>query len=112
MRNKVHGMVHCTGGAQTKVMHFVENKLVVKDNLFPIPPLFKLIQEESGTEWKEMYKVFNMGHRMEIYVSPEDADDIIAISKSFGIDAQVIGHVEDAEKNHLVIKSEYGTFEY
>lgn len=112
MHNKVHGMVHCTGGAQTKVMHFVKNKHVVKDNLFPIPPLFKLIQEESGTDWKEMYKVFNMGHRMEIYVSPEDAADIIEISKSFNIDAQIIGRVEDAEENHLTIKSEYGTFEY
>ena len=112
MHAKVHGMVHCTGGAQTKVMHFVKNKHVVKDNLFPIPPLFKLIQEESGTDWKEMYKVFNMGHRMEIYVSPEDAADIIEISKSFNIDAQIIGRVEDAEENHLTIKSEYGTFEY
>ena len=112
MHDKVHGMVHCTGGAQTKVMHFVKNKHVVKDNLFPIPPLFKLIQEESGTDWKEMYKVFNMGHRMEIYVSPEDAADIIEISKSFDIDAQIIGRVEDAEENHLTIKSEYGTFEY
>ena len=112
MHDKVHGMVHCTGGAQTKVMHFVKNKHVVKDNLFPIPPLFKLIQEESGTDWKEMYKVFNMGHRMEIYVSPEDAADIIEISKSFNIDAQIIGRVEDAEENHLTIKSEYGTFEY
>ena len=112
MHDKVHGMVHCTGGAQTKVMHFVKNKHVVKDNLFPIPPLFKLIQEESGTDWKEMYKVFNMGHRMEIYVSPEDSADIIEISKSFNIDAQIIGRVEDAEENHLTIKSEYGTFEY
>ncbi|MDO4511124.1 MAG: AIR synthase-related protein [Bacteroidales bacterium] len=112
MRSKVHGMVHCTGGAQTKVMHFVKNKHVVKDNLFPIPPLFKLIKEESGTDWKEMYKVFNMGHRMEIYVAPEDAEAIIEISKSFNIDAQIIGHVDDADENHLTIKSEYGTFEY
>ena len=109
----IHGMVHCTGGAQTKVLHFVnDNCRVVKDNMFPVPPLFKTIQKESGTDWKEMYKVFNMGHRMEIYVSPEDAADIIEISKSFNIDAQIIGRVEDAEENHLTIKSEYGTFEY
>lgn len=112
MFHKVHGMVHCTGGAQTKVMHFVSNKHVIKDNLFPIPPLFRLIQEQSGTDWKEMYKVFNMGHRMEIYVAPEDAAEVIEISKSFNIDARVIGRVEDAETNHLTIKSEYGTFEY
>lgn len=112
MRPRVHGMVHCTGGAQTKVMHFVENKHVVKDNLFAIPPLFKLIHDQSGTDWQEMYRVFNMGHRMEIYVSPEDAQTVIDISKSFNIDAQVIGHVEDAEHNALTIKSEAGTFEY
>ncbi len=112
MRSKVHGMVHCTGGAQTKVMHFVESKHVIKDHLFPIPPLFKLIKEESGTDWKEMYKVFNMGHRMEIYVDQADAQDIIAIAKSFGIDAQVIGHVEASDCNKLTIKSAEGTFEY
>ena len=112
MRPKIHGMVHCTGGAQTKVMHFVENKHVIKDNLFPIPPLFKLIKEESGTEWKEMYKVFNMGHRMEIYVSPENAQSVIDIAKTFNIDAQIIGHVEDADTNKLTIVSEAGTFEY
>lgn len=112
MRSKVHGMVHCTGGAQTKVMHFVENKHVIKDHLFPIPPLFKLIKDESGTDWKEMYKVFNMGHRMEIYVDQADAQDIIAIAKSFGIDAQVIGHVEASDCNRLTIKSAEGTFEY
>lgn len=112
MRNKVHGMVHCTGGAQTKVMHFVENKHVIKDNLFPIPPLFKLIKQESGTDWKEMYKVFNMGHRMEIYVDQAEAKEVIDIAKSFNIDAQVIGHVEAGECNRLTIKSAEGTFEY
>lgn len=112
MRNKVHGMVHCSGGAQTKVMHFVENKHVIKDNLFPIPPLFDLISRESGTDWAEMYKVFNMGHRMEIYLAPEDAQRVIEISESWGIPARIIGRVEDAEKNHLTIISEKGTFEY
>lgn len=112
MRSSIHGMVHCSGGAQTKIMHFVENKHVIKDNLFPIPPLFKLIHEQSGTEWKEMYKVFNMGHRMEIYVASSDAQAVIDVSKSFGIDARIVGHVEDAEANKLTIKSEYGTFEY
>ena len=112
MRNKVHGMVHCTGGAQTKVMHFVENKHVIKDNLCPIPPLFNLIKQESGTDWKEMYKVFNMGHRMEIYVDQAEAQEVIDIAKSFNIDAQVIGHVEAGECNRLTIKSAEGTFEY
>ena len=112
MRSEIHGMVHCTGGAQTKVMHFVENKHVIKDNLFPIPPLFKLIKEEPATDWKEMYKVFNMGHRMEIYTAEENAQQIIHIAREFGVEARIIGHVEDAEHNHLTIKSEYGTFEY
>lgn len=112
MRSEIHGMVHCTGGAQTKVMHFVENKHVIKDNLFPIPPLFKLIKEESATDWKEMYKVFNMGHRMEIYTAEENAQQIIHIAREFDVEARIIGHVEDAEHNHLTIKSEYGTFEY
>lgn len=112
MRPAIHGMIHCTGGAQTKVMHFVENKHVIKDNLFPIPPLFALIARESGTDWAEMYKVFNMGHRMEIYVSPQDADKVIAISESFGIDARVVGRVEDAPANKLTIRSEAGVFEY
>ena len=112
MRSEIHGMVHCTGGAQTKVMHFVENKHVIKDNLFPIPPLFKLIKEESATDWKEMYKVFNMGHRMGIYTAEENALQIIHIAREFGVEARIIGHVEDAEHNHLTIKSEYGTFEY
>ena len=112
MRPRIHGMVHCSGGAQTKVMHFVENKHVVKDNLFPVPPLFRIIQEQSGTDWKEMYKVFNMGHRMEIYLSAEDAQQVIEISKSFGIDARIVGRVEDAPANKLTISSEFGTFEY
>lgn len=112
MRGNVHGMVHCSGGAQTKVMHFVEGKHVIKDNLFPVPPLFRLIREQSGTDWKEMYKVFNMGHRMEIYVAPEFAQEIIEISESYGIEARIIGRVEDAAENRLTISSEFGTFEY
>lgn len=112
MRAKVDGMIHCTGGAQTKVMNFVNNKHVVKDNMFAIPPLFKMIREESGTDWKEMYKVFNMGHRLEVYVSPEDAKAVIDMAKSFNIDAQVIGHVDDADANRLTISSEFGVFEY
>lgn len=112
MRDKIHGMVHCSGGAQTKVMHFVENKHVIKDNLFPLPPLFRLIQEQSGTPWEEMYKVFNMGHRMEFYVAPENADAIINISQSFGIDARIVGRVEESNANKLTIESEFGVFEY
>lgn len=112
MRPAIHGMVHCSGGAQTKVMHFVENMKVVKNNLFPIPPLFKTIQEQSGTDWQEMYKVFNMGHRMEIYLAPENAQAVIDIAHSFNIEAQVVGFVEAAEKNSLIIESEYGKFEY
>ncbi len=112
MRADIHGMVHCTGGAQTKILHFInEGCKVVKDNMFPVPPLFRAIQKESGTDWKEMYKVFNMGHRMEIYVSKENADKVIEISKSFNIDAQIIGHIEEGNKG-LVITSEFGTFEY
>lgn len=112
MRPAVHGMVHCTGGAQTKIMHFVNGKHVVKDNLFPIPPLFDLIQKESGTDWTEMYKVFNMGHRLEVYTSPRHAQEVIDIARAFNIDARIIGHVENAEANHLTIKSPYGVFEY
>ncbi|MCI9284458.1 MAG: phosphoribosylformylglycinamidine cyclo-ligase [Muribaculaceae bacterium] len=112
MRPAIHGMIHCTGGAQTKVMHFVEGKHVIKDNLFPTPPLFALIQSESGTPWSEMYKVFNMGHRMEIYVSPEHAAEVMAISESFGIPARIVGRVEDAETNLLTITGDNGTFEY
>lgn len=112
MRPRIHGMVHCSGGAQTKVMHFVENKHVVKDNLFPAPPLFRIIQEQSGTDWKEMYKVFNMGHRMEVSVAPEDAQAVIDVAKSFNIDARIVGRVDDAPANRLTIKSEHGVFEY
>lgn len=112
MRPEIHGMIHCSGGAQTKIMHFVENMHVIKDNLFPVPPLFKLIQEQSGTTWQEMYKVFNMGHRLEVYVSPEKAEEVIGIAKSLEIDAQIVGRIEEAEKNKLTIKSEYGTFLY
>lgn len=112
MRSDIHGMVHCTGGAQTKVMHFVENKHVIKDNLFPIPPLFKLIQEQSGTDWAEMYKVFNMGHRMEVYLPADKADKVIEIAREFNIDARIIGRVEDAPSNRLTIKSEFGEFIY
>jgi len=112
LRPEIHGMVHCTGGAQTKVLHFVsDNCRVIKDNMFPIPPLFKLIQEQSKTDWKEMYKVFNCGHRMEIYVRPEVAEQVIAISRRFNIDAQVIGRIEEGSKS-LTIKSEYGEFHY
>jgi len=111
-RKDIHGMVHCSGGAQTKVLHFVENVHVIKDNLFPIPPLFKLIQEESKTDWKEMYKVFNMGHRMEIYVPKEVAEEIISISKSFNIDARIVGRVERHDGKKLTINSPYGEFIY
>ncbi len=112
MRGDIHGMVHCSGGAQTKVMHFVENKHVIKDNMFDVPPLFRLIQKESGTDWAEMYKVFNMGHRMEIYLAPEHAEKVIEISRSFSIEAKIVGRVEEAPKTCLTIKSEFGTFEY
>lgn len=112
MRDKIHGMVHCSGGAQTKVMHFVENKHVIKDSLFPVPPLFELIQKQSATDWSEMYKVFNMGHRMEFYVAPQDAQRIIDIAASFGIEGRIVGRVEDAESNHLTIISDKGRFEY
>lgn len=108
----IHGMVHCSGGAQTKILHFVENLHIVKDNLFPVPPLFKLIQEQSKTDWKEMYQVFNCGHRMELYVNPAVAKDLIAISKSFGVDAKIVGKVEASATKKLTITSEYGTFEY
>lgn len=112
MRADIHGMVHCTGGAQTKVLHFVgENCKVIKDNMFPIPPLFKAIAEQSGTDWSEMYKVFNMGHRLEVYVKPEHAEKIIEISKSFNIDAQIVGRIEGGERS-LTIKSEMGEFHY
>lgn len=108
----VHGMVHCSGGAQSKILHFVENVHVIKDNLFAVPPLFKLIQEQSQTAWREMYQVFNCGHRMELYVNPEIAEEIITISKSFHVNAQIVGRVEAAETKKLTIQSNYGTFEY
>lgn len=111
-RNQVHGMVHCSGGAQTKVLHFVEGLHIIKDNLFPVPPLFKLIHEESKTSWQEMYKVFNMGHRMELYVPEAIAADLINISKSFGVDAQIIGRVEKADTKKVTVTSEFGVFEY
>lgn len=111
-KSLLHGMVHCSGGAQTKILHFVENLHIIKDNLFEVPPLFKLIQEESGTDWKEMYQVFNMGHRMELYVDPSLAQDIIEISKSFNINAQIVGRVEASNEKSLTIKSPFGTFEY
>ncbi|SDS11716.1 phosphoribosylformylglycinamidine cyclo-ligase [Formosa sp. Hel1_31_208] len=110
--DNLHGMVHCSGGAQTKILHFIDNLHIVKDNMFEIPPLFNLIQQQSQTDWKEMYQVFNCGHRMELYVSPEIANEIIAISKSFNVEAKIIGRVEASEKKKLTIKSKYGTFEY
>ena len=112
MRPQIHGMVHCSGGAQTKVMHFVEKMKVVKNNLFPVPPLFNIIQEQSGTDWHEMYKVFNMGHRMEIYLDAADAQKVIDISQSFGIDAQIVGYTMPAPQNELIIESDKGRFEY
>ncbi|WP_223551519.1 AIR synthase related protein [Aestuariivivens sp. NBU2969] len=108
----IHGMVHCSGGAQTKILHFVDEHHIIKDNLFPVPPLFRLIQEQSKTDWKEMYQVFNCGHRMELYVSPTIADEIIAISKSFNVDAKIIGRVEASKTKKLTIKSEFGEFNY
>lgn len=112
LRPQIHGMVHCSGGAQTKILHFVDNVRVVKDNLFAVPPLFHTIREQSGTAWEEMYKVFNMGHRLEVYLSPEYAEQVIEISKSFNIDAQIVGRVEAAEEKELIIKSEFGEFIY
>ena len=113
LRPSIHGMVHCSGGAQTKVLHFIgDNCRVVKDNMFPVPPLFRTIKEQSNTEWQEMYKVFNMGHRLEVYLPEEYAAQVIAISKSFNIDAQVIGRIEESKKKELVIKSEFGEFYY
>lgn len=111
-RPQIHGMVHCSGGAQTKVLHFVDKVKITKDNMFPVPPLFKLIQEQSATDWKEMYKVFNMGHRMEIYLPQEYAQEIINIARSYNIDAQIVGYVETSEKTELIINSEFGQFKY
>ncbi len=111
-RDQIHGMIHCSGGAQTKVLHFVDKLHIIKDNLFPTPPLFKMIQEQSGTDWKEMYKVFNMGHRMELYVSENVAIELISISESFGVDAQIIGRCVDSSGKKLTIKTSKGTFNY
>ncbi|MGV8878697.1 MAG: AIR synthase related protein [Sphingobacteriaceae bacterium] len=111
-RNDIHGMIHCSGGAQTKILHFIDNLHVIKDQLFPVPPLFRLIQEESKTEWQEMYKVFNMGHRMELYVPQDIASAIISIAESFGIAAQVVGRVEAADRKQVTIRSEFGEFKY
>lgn len=110
--SQIHGMVHCSGGAQTKILHFIENLHVIKDNLFPVPPLFKMIQEKSQTSWEEMYKVFNMGHRMELYVPEKITAELIAISKSFNIDARIIGYCKKNKNKLLTIQSEYGTFQY
>jgi phosphoribosylformylglycinamidine cyclo-ligase len=112
LRSQIHGMVHCSGGAQTKVLHFVENVHIVKDNLFETPPLFKLIQQESGTDWKEMYKVFNMGHRMELYLNERHAQEVIDISRNFNVEARIVGRVEALDKKQLTIKSAYGNFIY
>lgn len=112
LEGKIHGMVHCSGGAQTKILHFVDNLQIIKDHLFPVPPLFRIIQEESGTSWQEMYKVFNMGHRMEIYLEPQYASDVIAVAKHFGIDAQIVGRCEASTQKSLTIQSEAGTFHY
>ena len=111
-KKEIHGMVHCSGGAQTKILHFIDNLHIIKDNLFEVPPLFKLIQQESGTDWREMYQVFNMGHRMELYVDESIADEIINISRSFNVDAQIVGKVETSAEKKLTIIGEYGTYEY
>ena len=111
-RKQINGIIHCSGGAQTKVLHFTDKLHIVKDNMFALPPLFRMIQESSGTDWKEMYKVFNMGHRLEIYTNEKAANEMIQIAKEFNIDAQIVGHVEASDKKQLTIKSEFGTFEY
>ena len=112
MKEQLHGLIHCSGGAQTKILHYVDNLHIVKDNLLPTPPLFKMIQEESGTDWKEMYQVFNMGHRLEAYVPESIAQELIDTAKAFNIDAQIIGRVESSNHKQVTIKSQYGTFEY
>ncbi|MDR0743939.1 MAG: phosphoribosylformylglycinamidine cyclo-ligase [Tannerella sp.] len=112
MRTDIHGMIHCSGGAQTKILHFVDCVRVIKDNLFPVPPLFRIIHEQSGTDWAEMYKVFNMGHRMEVYLDEKNAEEIIRISQSFGIDARIVGHIETSGQKELIIKSEFGEYYY
>jgi phosphoribosylformylglycinamidine cyclo-ligase len=112
MRSEIHGMVHCSGGGQTKIMHFIDNLHIVKDNLFPLPPLFRIIQEQSETKWEEMYKVFNMGHRFEIYTDKKNSSEIIDIAAGFNLEAKVIGHCEASDTKRLTISSEFGTFEY
>jgi phosphoribosylformylglycinamidine cyclo-ligase len=112
LRGKIHGMIHCSGGAQTKILHFVENVHVIKDNMFPIPPLFRTIQEQSNTDWSEMYKVFNCGHRFEIYLPEEYAQQVMDISRSFDIDARIVGRIESSDRTHLTIRSEFGEFKY
>jgi len=111
-RKAIHGMVHCSGGAQTKILHFIDQNHIIKDQLFPVPPLFDLIKKESGADGKEMYQVFNMGHRMELYTAPEVADEIIAIAKTFNVEAQIVGRVAAAAKKRLTLDTPYGTFEY
>ena len=111
-RKEIHGIIHCSGGAQTKILHFVKDLHIVKDSLFDIPPLFNIIQKESGTSWEEMYKVFNMGHRMEVYIPQNYAKDIISISESFNVEAKIVGHVESSETTSLTISSDQGTFIY
>ena len=112
MHGDIHGMIHCSGGAQTKILHFIDKLHVIKDNMFPVPPLFDMIQRESGTEWAEMYKVFNMGHRMEIYLSPDKADEVIAVARNFGIEARIVGRVEESDSPKVTIKSDKGVFTY
>jgi phosphoribosylformylglycinamidine cyclo-ligase len=112
LRPHIHGMVHCSGGAQTKVLHFIENLHVIKDNLFDVPPLFRLIHSQSGTDWKEMYKVFNMGHRMELYTNEQYAKEIIRVSEKFGVEAKIIGRVESSSHKKVTVKSEFGEFTY
>jgi phosphoribosylformylglycinamidine cyclo-ligase len=112
MHSEIHGMVHCSGGGQTKVMHFIDNLHIIKDSLFDLPPLFRLIRDQSGTSWEEMYKVFNMGHRFEIYTDEKNASEIISIASGFDLEAKIVGHCEASEKKKITISSEYGTFEY
>ena len=112
LRHKIHGMIHCSGGAQTKVLHFIDKLHIVKDNMFELPPLFRMIQSASGTDWKEMYKVFNMGHRLEVYTDITSAETMMEIARSFNIESQIIGHVEPSDSKHLTIKSQYGIFQY
>jgi phosphoribosylformylglycinamidine cyclo-ligase len=112
MKPEIHGMIHCSGGGQTKVMHFAENLHIIKDNMFPVPPLFKIIQEQSGTSWQEMYRVFNMGHRFEIYTDEKNAGEIINIAASFNLEAKIVGHCEASDKKRLTIETENGKFEY